>query len=136
MVECSFTNQVLVDSNLVVVTQTSDMAPTSSEEFLDIQANYRVWIHSESRAWHDNNRHSNQTKFAVLSRGPKLWNRLWTSRYTKENFIPNEDRISLVTEYVHLLSSTCADVFSEKRRARWKNLNLNNVLVLFNEILK
>ena len=50
MVECSFTNQVLVDSNLVVVTQTSDMAPTSSEEFLDIQANYRVWIHSESRA--------------------------------------------------------------------------------------
>ena len=30
------------------------MAPASSKEFLDIQANYRVWIHSETHSWHDN----------------------------------------------------------------------------------
>ena len=28
---------------------------TPFEEFLDIQANYRLWIHSETRTWHDNN---------------------------------------------------------------------------------
>ena len=31
------------------------MAPASSNEFLDIQANYRVWIHYETRTWHDKN---------------------------------------------------------------------------------
>ena len=31
------------------------MAPASSKEFFDIQANYRVWIHSETRTWHDIN---------------------------------------------------------------------------------
>ena len=30
------------------------MAPASSKEFLDIQVNYRVWIHPETRTWHDN----------------------------------------------------------------------------------
>ena len=34
---------------------TLDMVPAPSKEFLDIQANYRVWIHSETRTWHDNN---------------------------------------------------------------------------------
>ena len=55
MVEYSFTNSVVVGSNHVAVTETSDMAPGSSKEFLDIQANYRVWISSEIRTWHDNN---------------------------------------------------------------------------------
>ena len=32
-----------------------DMVNASSNEFFDIQANYRVQIHSETRAWHDNN---------------------------------------------------------------------------------
>ena len=31
------------------------MVPVLSKEFLDIQANYRVWIHSETRISHDNN---------------------------------------------------------------------------------
>ena len=31
------------------------MAPASSKKFLDIQANYRVWIHSETRTWYNNN---------------------------------------------------------------------------------
>ena len=31
------------------------MASASSKEFLEIQANYRVYIHSEPREWHDNN---------------------------------------------------------------------------------
>ena len=35
MVDCLFT--VVVGSNLVAVTQTSDMAPASSKEFLDMQ---------------------------------------------------------------------------------------------------
>ena len=35
------------------------MVPASSKEFLDIQANYRVYIHSETRAWHDNNIQAN-----------------------------------------------------------------------------
>ena len=30
------------------------MAPALSKEFLDIQANYKVWIHSETLTWHDN----------------------------------------------------------------------------------
>ena len=34
---------------------TSGMAPASSKEFFDIQVNYRVWIHSETRTWHGNN---------------------------------------------------------------------------------
>ena len=29
--------------------------PASSKDFLDIQATIRVWIHSETRAWHDKN---------------------------------------------------------------------------------
>ena len=31
------------------------MALTSSKEFLDIQATYRLWIHSETCMWNDNN---------------------------------------------------------------------------------
>ena len=31
------------------------MAPASSKELLDIKANYRVWILSETRTWHVNN---------------------------------------------------------------------------------
>ena len=31
------------------------MAPAMSKEFLEIQGNYRVSIHSETRTWHDNN---------------------------------------------------------------------------------
>ena len=39
---------------------TSDMALASNKEFLDIQANYRMWIHSETRKWwHDDNIQSN-----------------------------------------------------------------------------
>ena len=44
-----------MDSNPAAVTQTSDIAPALIKEFLDIQANYRVQIHSETCAWHDNN---------------------------------------------------------------------------------
>ena len=49
MVECSFTNYVVVVSNQVTVVETLDMAPALSKDFLDIQANYRMWIHSEAR---------------------------------------------------------------------------------------
>ena len=38
MVECSFTNQVVVSSSPVSVTQTSDITPVLSKEFLDLQA--------------------------------------------------------------------------------------------------
>ena len=31
------------------------MAPASSKEFFDIQANLRVWIHTETPTWDDNN---------------------------------------------------------------------------------
>lgn len=50
----------------------------------------------------------------------------------KFNFITNEDRIFLVTEYIHSLSSRCVVMCSEKRRVSWQNLNLNILLVLFN----
>ena len=30
------------------------MEPASSKEFLDIQGNYRLWMHSETRTSHDN----------------------------------------------------------------------------------
>ena len=46
---------MVVGLNLVAICQTSDMAPASSKEFLDIQPNYRVWIHSETRTRHDKN---------------------------------------------------------------------------------
>ena len=42
-------NEVVVGSNHAAVTQTSDIVPASSKQFLDIQANYRVWIHSKTR---------------------------------------------------------------------------------------
>ena len=48
MIKCSFMNYVVVGSSPVAVTDTSDFAPASSKEFLDIQAT-RVWIHSETR---------------------------------------------------------------------------------------
>ena len=41
MVGCSFTNYVVVGSSPVAVTETSDFAPVSSKEFLDIQGRYR-----------------------------------------------------------------------------------------------
>ena len=31
------------------------MAPASSKAFLNIQASYRVWIHSKTPTLHDNN---------------------------------------------------------------------------------
>ena len=37
------------------------MAPASSKNFLDIQANYRVWIHSETPTRHDNKIQSTAT---------------------------------------------------------------------------
>ena len=43
------------------------MAPASSQEFLDIHANYRVWIHFEPRTWYDNNIQSNPTHRQVLT---------------------------------------------------------------------
>ena len=46
---------MVMSSNRVAVTYTSDIVPALSKEFLDIQANYSVWIHSETRAGHDNN---------------------------------------------------------------------------------
>ena len=46
MVECLFTEQVVMGSNPIA---TLDMMPAPSKEFLDIQANYRGWIHSETR---------------------------------------------------------------------------------------
>ena len=38
MVECSFKNEVVLRSSPVAVTSPSDFAPTSSKEFLEIQA--------------------------------------------------------------------------------------------------
>ena len=37
------------------------MAPASRKEFLDIQANYRVWIHNGTCMWPDNNIQYNMT---------------------------------------------------------------------------
>ena len=35
------------------------MVPALKKEFVDIQANFRVWIHPETHRWHDNNIKSN-----------------------------------------------------------------------------
>ena len=43
----------------IIMSRTSDVAPASSKEYLDIQANDQVWIHSETSTWHDNNIQSN-----------------------------------------------------------------------------
>ena len=45
---------MVVGSNLAAVSQTSDMAPASSKEFLDVQANYKAWIHSETHTLNNN----------------------------------------------------------------------------------
>ena len=42
-------NNMIQPFRVYLTIQTSDMAPTSSKEFPNIQANYRVWIHSETR---------------------------------------------------------------------------------------
>ena len=52
------------------------MGPASSKEFLDIQANYRVKIHSENRRWYDNNIQSvkfNATMKSQFSCCPLIW---------------------------------------------------------------
>ena len=49
MVECSFTYYVVLASNLVAVNYISHITPATSKEFLDIPANYKLWIHSETR---------------------------------------------------------------------------------------
>ena len=38
MVECSFTKLVVMGSNPIAITETSNFAPVSSKEFLDIKA--------------------------------------------------------------------------------------------------
>ena len=42
------------------------MAPASNKEVLDIQANYRVQIHSETRRWHENNMQLKNVQLARL----------------------------------------------------------------------
>ena len=48
MVECPLTYKVVVGSNLVTFTETSDIAAASSKYFQDILPKIRVCIHSES----------------------------------------------------------------------------------------
>ena len=48
MVQCSFTNYVVVDSSLLAVTLSSDIVPFGSMDVLDVQANI-VLTHSEMR---------------------------------------------------------------------------------------
>ena len=51
------------------------MTPASSKELLDIQANYRVCIHSDTRTWHDNNIQSNAPyRWAITIIWPVLLN--------------------------------------------------------------
>ena len=38
MIECSFTNEVVLGSSPIAVTYTSDLVSASSKEFLDVQA--------------------------------------------------------------------------------------------------
>ena len=53
---------MVVGSNYVAITQTSDMMPDLSKKFLDIQANYRVSILSKTCMSHDNNMKISETK--------------------------------------------------------------------------
>ena len=34
--------------------------PASKKQILDIQETYKVWIHSKTRTWHDNNIQANK----------------------------------------------------------------------------
>ena len=53
--------------------KTSDMAPAASKEVLNIQANYRVWIHSETRTLHDNKIQSLSAPHACSGRDQINW---------------------------------------------------------------
>ena len=53
MIECSFTNFMVVDSIPVAVTYVSDIAPVSSKDFLNLHA-FSVQIHSTNMR-HDKN---------------------------------------------------------------------------------
>ena len=68
------------------------MAPASSKEFFDIQANYRVWIHSETRAWHDNN--IQKSTMILLTQGAQF------GRYDK--------KVRFQTIYTHPLDACLA----------------------------
>ena len=52
---------------------TSDMTPALSKEVLNIQANFRVWIHSETLTWHDNKIQSLTASHACSSRDQINW---------------------------------------------------------------
>ena len=54
LTECQRTSCSKQVSYLKFKWQQSYIAPASRKEFLDIKANYRVWIHSETRTWYDN----------------------------------------------------------------------------------
>ena len=64
MIECA--NQVLVGSTPNAVTQTSDIAPDSSKDFLGIQTNYSVSIQSETCTCHANNIQLNALSAIIL----------------------------------------------------------------------
>ena len=56
------------DNHLVCKRTLNQLAKTaSSKEFFDIQANYRVQIHSETRMWYDNNIQSIWSVFEIFS---------------------------------------------------------------------
>ena len=67
------------------------MTPAWSKEFLDIQASYKVWSHSEIRAWHDNKIQAPSdiwilSYFKIVSRTEsKLWH-IQNPRYIKNPF--------------------------------------------------
>ena len=49
------------------------MAPALSKEFLDIQANYREWIHSETHMLHDNNMQSRISHYMLSAAHVKVF---------------------------------------------------------------
>ena len=84
------------------------MLPASSKEFLVIQANYRVWIHSETRTWHYNNIQRNcMCVYTFLTWTHQSHVTSWKSTFhTFQKFTSNSSGASNLSK-----SSTCSSGF-------------------------
>ena len=71
----------------LLLLKTPNIAPASNKELLDIQANYRVWIHSETRTWHDNNMQSIDCFFCDENFGPKWINHCMKNEVFHQGFL-------------------------------------------------
>ena len=115
----------------------ADIAPALSKEFLDIQTNYRVKIHSEPRTWHDSSTQSDAPYKWVL---PTQFNHLaswgkWLSVRLPTKWL--SDRIplqSLKLRIWHLLRTRSSMKFGQTIESRFTLNLVRDIIITYNQM--